>query len=342
MGPTLDADHDLLTDVARRRLSQRPAAFLGGRQDKLGPKFGLLADTAAMSSVQKKAVPRPATLTGHRAPPRGVARFSVTSTSSKVDGVAHAADRRRSATGAPYGEAQRQRCGDCKMPGLHVATLARQAVHVNLDTTASRLGVLDPLSSAVQTSDTVRSRMRAPSRAAAPMVLFLLGGCGIQFSNLDSSAKVAPGGGEAIVVLAVTPRSRVSLFEGESQGPEWTCKSLFNIANVFPESGFIVLKLKPRTGNKNYGIGQVLPDGIGGESFIVRRDVGVPVFHAPAGKVTFVGGIHLTRNGEHLRIGARRDDYGGGRGAAFENLISGTCRQRHRGTVLFLRADGGC
>lgn len=180
------------------------------------------------------------------------------------------------------------------------------------------------------------------SRAAALLVLSLLSGCGIQFSNLDSSAKIDRGGGEAVVVLAITPRSRVSLFEGESQGSEWTCKSLFNIANVFPESGFIVLKLKPRTGNKNYGIGQVLPDGIGGESFVVRRNAMVPVFHAPPGKVTFVGGIQVTRAGERLRVVPDETPTVEDVERHLKTSHPGLAGNATEEPLVFLPADGGC
>jgi hypothetical protein len=91
--------------------------------------------------------------------------------------------------------------------------------------------------------------MGALLRVGVPVIVALLFGCGIQFSNLDRSAKVDLGGGDAVVVLAVHPRSRVSLFEGESDGRDWTCKSVSKTANVFPERGFVVLKLAPRTGN---------------------------------------------------------------------------------------------
>jgi hypothetical protein len=183
--------------------------------------------------------------------------------------------------------------------------------------------------------------MRALSRAGVCLVLALVSGCGIQFSNLDRSAKVNRGG-EAVVVLAVQPRSRVSLFEGESHGSEWTCKSLFNIANVYPEGGFIVLKLEPRTGNKNYGIGQVLPDGIGGDSFIVRRDAAVPSFHAPLGSVTFVGGIRLEQYGRRMRLtpdeSATVEDVERFLKATYPGLVGEVAAD----PLVFLRADGGC
>lgn len=184
--------------------------------------------------------------------------------------------------------------------------------------------------------------MTVRPRAAVPVVLLLLGGCGIQFSNLDAAAKVNQAGGEAVVVLAVTPRSRVSLFEGESHGHEWTCKSLFNIANVFPTHGFIVLKLEPRTGNKNYGIGQLLPDGIGGDSFIVRRNVMVPAFHALPGKVTFVGGIRLQRDGDAMTVAPDESPTVEDVGRFLKATYPGLAGDVTHDPLVLLRADGGC
>ena len=144
------------------------------------------------------------------------------------------------------------------------------------------------------------------------------------------------------VVLAVSPRSRVSLFEGEGYGPDWTCKSLFNIANVFPESGFIVLKLEPRTGSKNYGIGQVLPDGIGGESFIVRRSAAVPVFQARPGEVSFVGGFRLTRAGERMRIEPDEETTVEDAKRYLKTAYPALAGNVTYAPLVFMRADGGC
>lgn len=137
---------------------------------------------------------------------------------------------------------------------------------------------------------------------ALALVIFALSGCGTQFSNLDASVTPPRGGDEAVVVLAVAPRARLSLFEGERRGAEWSCKSAFNIANASPERGFIVVKLRPRTGSENYAIGQVVPDEVGAEPFVVHRYAAVPAFHAPAGVVTFVGGVQLGGKDERLRM----------------------------------------
>jgi hypothetical protein len=184
--------------------------------------------------------------------------------------------------------------------------------------------------------------MAAVSRGVLPVVLALLSGCGIQFSNLDFDAKIDRARGEAVVVLAVKPHSRVSLFEGESNGTEWTCKSLFNVANVFPDEGFIVLKLEPRTGNKNYGIGQILPDGIGGSSFVVRRGAAVPAFHAAPGRVTFVGGVQLEQSGRHIRMAPDQATTVEEAERFLKLTRPGLVGDVAADPLVFLRADGGC
>jgi hypothetical protein len=184
--------------------------------------------------------------------------------------------------------------------------------------------------------------VRVPFRAAICAVFALMAGCGIQFSNLDPATRMSGEEGDAVVVLAVRPRSRVSLFEGEGEGEEWTCKSSFNIANVFPEGGFIVLKLKPRVGSKNYGIGQVLPDGIGGQRFIVRRDAMIPAFHAPAGKVTFVGGILLARRRGYVTVAPDEATTVEDAERFLRSTYPGLGGGVDQDPLVFLRADGGC
>ena len=118
-----------------------------------------------------------------------------------------------------------------------------------------------------------------------------LSGCAIQFQQLNTSDPVEET--DAVVVLGVSPNSRLSFFEGEFQGGSWKCTSWYNIANVWSDEGYIVLKLKPRTDGKNYAIGQILPTGIGGNAYVLQKGAVVPVFHAQPGKVTFVGAIKL-------------------------------------------------
>jgi len=90
----------------------------------------------------------------------------------------------------------------------------------------------------------------------------------------------------------------------------WKCTGIFNTANVWSDNGFIVLKLDPRVGSETYSIGQILPGGIGGRSYVVRRGTSVPVFHANPGAITFVGAIEVMsmQHGDASGFGIRKDE----------------------------------
>jgi len=98
-----------------------------------------------------------------------------------------------------------------------------------------------------------------------------------------------------VIVLGVRPRARLSVVNGEVDYiGGMKCKSWYNIANVWSEDGFIVLKLPARSGNQVYSITQILPTGIGGDSFVPSNGSLVPAFEAEGGTVTFVGAIRIT------------------------------------------------
>lgn len=118
-----------------------------------------------------------------------------------------------------------------------------------------------------------------------------LSGCAIQFSQTLPTQTCAKG--DSYIVLGDASRVRLSIFKGEIGNQSWHCKGLINVANVWSANNFIVVKLHPRMGSQDYGIGQILPDGIGGKSFVVKKGASVPIYHAHPGKVTFVGSIRI-------------------------------------------------
>jgi hypothetical protein len=130
--------------------------------------------------------------------------------------------------------------------------------------------------------------------------LTCLGSCAIQRSSLDRAATLDPAGGDAVVVLAVEPRSQVLLYEGETDGWTWRQTNTRAVANLWTEDNFLVLRLPRRIGNQSYAIGLAMPYGFDGPKFTAYQGNGVPVFHAPAGQVTFVGGVSLRPRGEFL------------------------------------------
>ena len=174
-------------------------------------------------------------------------------------------------------------------------------------------------------------------------LLICTSGCAIQFQQLQPSTKIKST--DAVIVLAVSPDSRLSLFDGEAAAGSWSCKSLMNVANVWSKDGFIVLKLPPRTASKNYAVGQILPGGIGGDAFVVREGTAVPVFHAEPGKVSFVGGIRLatTGSGSSRRYGIVPDDSVTREAAqAFVSKVYPKLPEVKTGSLKMLPSSGGC
>lgn len=144
----------------------------------------------------------------------------------------------------------------------------------------------------------------AVSSALLAVVASLLSGCAMQMKQHPISSVTE---GEAVIVMGMSPRSRISLFEGQNtDAGDWSCTGFLNVANVWSEDGFVVLKLPVRSGKKNYGVAQILPTGIGGTSFRPKKGTGIPTFQAEPGTVTFVGAVQIrTRS---TGIGLARDE----------------------------------
>jgi hypothetical protein len=162
---------------------------------------------------------------------------------------------------------------------------------------------------------TILTHCRTPMRAAREWIaaigfaasftlpaipVLVLAGC-ISFSGLDPKSNYADLGGETILVLGVAPRYRVHVFKGERVEQKWNRNSVTVALNTFPEDGYIVAKLPARVGAENYGIGGILPDGLGGQLFAPCRGQKTMTFTAPSGKVVYVGDIALVNDGSKVR-----------------------------------------
>jgi hypothetical protein len=137
---------------------------------------------------------------------------------------------------------------------------------------------------------------------ALPAVL-LLASC-ISFSGLDPKSNYAEIGRDSIIVLGVSPRYRVHIFEGERVGEKWNRDEVMVKLNVYPENGYIVAKLSPRSGRLNYGIGGILPEGIGGQLFHPCQGRRTMTFDAPEGKVVYVGDVTFVHSDKAVRYEA--------------------------------------
>jgi hypothetical protein len=114
-------------------------------------------------------------------------------------------------------------------------------------------------------------------------------------------------GNSSVIVLGVHPRYRVQVFEGDNDGDKWLRNPMMTTLNVHPEDGYIVAKVRPRSGGKNYGVGGILPEGIGGDLFFPCAGRKTVTFEAPEGKVVYVGNINYERNGKGVSFEVSSD-----------------------------------
>ena len=143
-------------------------------------------------------------------------------------------------------------------------------------------------------------------RALALPAVLLLSSC-VSFSGLDPKSNYAEIGQDSIIVLGVSPRYRVHIFDGERAGEKWNRNQVMTTLNVYPENGYIVAKVSPRSGSLNYGIGGILPEGIGGKLFIPCMGRKTITFDAPGGKVIYVGNITFVHSDATVRYEASSD-----------------------------------
>jgi hypothetical protein len=122
--------------------------------------------------------------------------------------------------------------------------------------------------------------------------LAVLSGCA-NVSNLDPRSDYANFGNDTIIVMGVSPRNQIQVFEGEREDGKWRRKLLNAELAVYPQGGYIVARLPARTGKENYGIGGVVAEGPGGGLLVPCLGSRVPTFEAPGGKVVYVGDFRL-------------------------------------------------
>jgi len=138
--------------------------------------------------------------------------------------------------------------------------------------------------------------------------LLALGGCGT-LKNVDRNSDVRLSESEAILVLGVNPRYRVHLVHGSVTDDVW--RRPFNDvpeANLFPEDGYIVVKLKVQPAGERWAVPSVMPEGIGGGLYVPCNDSMVPTFTLHGGTVNYVGGIDYQLTGKRLTFSVSSDE----------------------------------
>ena len=92
--------------------------------------------------------------------------------------------------------------------------------------------------------------------------------------------------GDALVVFALTPNMVVTLTAGTDDGVSWHCERGQTV-RVRPQDGFVVARLRPRTGKHRYAIRMLSTDASGLTAW--HTPAQLLAFDAPPGQVTYLG-----------------------------------------------------
>jgi len=116
-------------------------------------------------------------------------------------------------------------------------------------------------------------------------------GCTTYMVKLPASTTFDERSPDAIIVLRVVPMAKISIEAGAADRQGWRSVGGYASYASWSEEGFLVLKVKPRTGKQNYAIVEITPDSDLLNTYERRKEEPVLVFHAVAGQVTYVGAL---------------------------------------------------
>lgn len=134
--------------------------------------------------------------------------------------------------------------------------------------------------------------MKSPAATLMLMSMWL-GGC-ITMTNVPRARAPEIGDSEAIVVMGMHQRYRVHLQRGRVKDGVWHMPGFSSPdANLYPEGGYIVVKVPAPKADESFSVPMVLPDGISltSKSYVPCAGNAAPVFTPKAGSVTYIGHI---------------------------------------------------
>ena len=116
--------------------------------------------------------------------------------------------------------------------------------------------------------------------------------------SVDRSIHFDGNSGDALVVFALTPNMVVTLVAGTDDGVSWHGGARVLPVRVRPQDGFVVARLRPRTGKNRYAIAKLSTDA----SELTAWDTPAQMlaFDAPPGQVTYLGALRVEFAGGEL------------------------------------------
>jgi len=129
----------------------------------------------------------------------------------------------------------------------------------------------------------------------------MLASCAIP-NNLEKDAKFNGTDPDAVLVFTAPSATTIWLREGIDDGVNWSCYRNGATYRVWAEAGFVVVKVRPRTGRMKYAIAEIDTGPNGADPKLADEGTAIPAFNAPPGRVTLVGGITLAREGDDVHL----------------------------------------
>ncbi len=126
-----------------------------------------------------------------------------------------------------------------------------------------------------------------------PLLVFLCG-CSVQRQNLPFTTSVEPDTDEGVVVIGIEPRTRVEIKRGIiTDSGKWDCRRAQRVAWVWPEDGYLVLRLPELPAPEAYAITKLKEEG--GDEFVAVEGTSVAVFNVRAGTASYLGSVAVRR-----------------------------------------------
>lgn len=127
------------------------------------------------------------------------------------------------------------------------------------------------------------------------------GGCHralVPVTIVDRNVRYDQTSGDALVVFGLTPNMVVTLVEGSDDGVSWHCE-VSQLVRVRPQEGFVVARLRPRTGKRRYAIAAFSTDASGLTTWKMTGQI--LAFDAVPNQVTYVGALRVEFEGGEIR-----------------------------------------
>jgi len=127
----------------------------------------------------------------------------------------------------------------------------------------------------------------------------------LPYTNLDGDARFDKTSDESIAVFGVSKIYAMVFLSGVDDGVSWHRDRSGNSASVMASDGFVVAKLKPRPGNKRYAIARAALEPDATDCYGFPHTSSLLVFDAPAGQVTYFGGLtveYMTEGGSNMAV----------------------------------------